>query len=189
MLIKAPWGNYVGEESSKTWYEKYHNGFFDKFMSGKGLDIGYKGYLERKVEPILPSAKGLTLEDYDGTNLPFPDNSQDFIYSSHVLEHISNRSEVIRDWFRVIKKGGFIVCVVPHKWLYERKENLPSHWNEDHKIFYEASNLCKEFEQAVPPNTFRIRHLLENDKNHIYNVPVEIHASGCYELEIVLEKL
>lgn len=182
------WGHDVGEESRKTWYEKYHNGFFNKFMSGCGVDIGYKGYLEN-VNPILPTAIGLTLEDYDGVNLPFDTNSQSYVYSSHVLEHIENRAEVIKDWFRVLKPNGFVICTVPHQWLYERKESKPSKWNEDHKIFYTASNLCKEFEDALPVNSFRIRYLEENDKGHTYGVPVEIHANGCYEITIVLEKL
>jgi len=189
LVITEEYGNMVGEESTKTWLDKAKNGFFTKYMSGKGLDIGYKGYLNRTVLPILPTARGLTLDDYDGVNLPVESNSQDYIYSSHVLEHIDNRKEVITDWHRALKPGGYIVCVVPHQWLYERKESKPSRWNGDHKVFYTASNLCKEFEDALPVNSFRIRYLEENDKDHTYGVPVEIHANGCYEMIIVVQKL
>lgn len=179
----------VGEESTKTFTTKFYSGFFQKYMSGQGLDIGYKGYLNRHVNPILPTAKGLTLDDYDGINLPFANQSQDYIYSSHVLEHISNRYEVIKDWFRVLKSGGFIICVVPSKLLYEKKEHLPSRFNEDHKIFFMPSNLLKEFEDALPINSYRVRHLRENDEGHNYMDPPEIHGRWLYEIELVLQKL
>lgn len=185
----------VGEESRKTWLDKANNKghicFWQKYTKGRhgnGLDIGYKGYLN-DVVPILPTARGLTLDDYDGIHLPVPNNSQDYIYSSHVLEHIDNRKEVIKDWYRALKVGGFIICVVPHKHLYEKKESLPSRFNEDHKIFYTPSILIKEFEDALPTNSFRVRHLRDNDEGHHYDDPPEMHGRGLYEIEVVLEKI
>jgi SAM-dependent methyltransferase len=190
MLIKAPWGNYVGTESKKTWWKKYHSDFFDKYMSGKGLDIGFAGYTEN-TKPILPNTIGVDLNypGYDGKTLPFESESQDYLYSSHCLEHVSDRINTIKEWYRVVRKGGHLIIVVPHRDLYERKTELPSHWNEDHKVFYTSSSLLKEIEDALPINSYRIRHLHENDDGHIYGVPVEIHASGEYEIEVVLEKL
>lgn len=184
------WGLNVGEESRKTWEDKWMHGFFRKYMSGKGIDVGGAGYLEG-VHAILPDAVivGLDYPGYDGRTLPFADNSLDYTYSSHVLEHISERKNTIQDWYRVTKRGGHIIIVVPHQDLYERKESLPSKWNEDHRVFFRPSNLLKEIEDALPINSYRIRHLFENDADHIYGVPVEIHASGCYEFEVVLEKL
>src|ERR1035438_9803678 len=116
------WGKNVGAESRKSWSDKYLHGFFDKYMSGVGLDIGGKGYLE-DVHPILPSATivGLDYPGYDGYILPFRDNSQNYVYSSHVLEHIDDRHKAIIEWFRVVKTSGYVVIVVPHQWLYERK--------------------------------------------------------------------
>jgi len=188
-MIDKNWGQYVGEESAKTWEDKLYSGFWDKYCSGVGLDIGYKGYLTREVRPILPTATGLTLDDYDGTNLPVPNESQDYIYSSHVLEHVNNRLEVIRDWFRALKSGGFVVCVVPHRDLYEKKLTLPSQFNEDHKIFYTTSSLLKEFEDALPINSYRVRHARENDGGHNYQDPPEVHGRWLYEIELVLQKL
>ena len=184
------WGLTVGEEARKTWKQKLLSGFWDKYCSGKGLDIGYAGYIP-DVTPILPSALGIDLNTpgYNGRTLPFTDNSQDYVYSSHFLEHVADYKNMIQEMFRVTKKGGNIIIVIPHKYLYERKETLPSKWNEDHKRFYTPASLLKEIEESLTPNTYRVRHMCDNDKDHIYGVPVEIHASGCYELEIVLEKL
>lgn len=180
----------VGGESRKTYKEKIDNGFFDKYCNGPGLDIGYLGY-EKDIVPILPSAVGIDLntENYDGKTLPFPDNSQQFVYSSHCLEHISNRAEVIKEWHRVVKPGGYIITIVPHQDLYEKKGNLPSIWNEDHKVFYRPSNLLWEFENSLPVNSFRVRHLQDNDKFHDYNTPQYEHSKGEYEIELVIQKL
>jgi len=180
----------VGEESRKTYMDKINNGFFIRFMKGSGLDIGYAGYLQNTL-PILPTATGVDLSypGYDGKKLPFPDNSQDYVYSSHCLEHIADFKNAIQEWHRVVKKGGFIITIVPHRDLYEKKFFLPSRFNGDHKRFYQTSDLIKEFEISLPTNSFRIRHLQENDAGHDYSQPEEEHSKGQYEIELVIEKI
>lgn len=50
-----------------------------------------------------------------GDALPVPDNSQDFIISSHVLEHFYNPIKALNHWYSKIKPGGFIFMIIPHK--------------------------------------------------------------------------
>ena len=50
-----------------------------------------------------------------GDKLPLKDNSVDFVFSSHVIEHFYNPMSAIREWTRVVKKGGHIVMIVPNK--------------------------------------------------------------------------
>ena len=50
-----------------------------------------------------------------GDALPFLDGSHDFVVSSHVLEHFPDPIKALREWYRVIKPGGYIVMIVPHK--------------------------------------------------------------------------
>ena len=47
--------------------------------------------------------------------LPFPDNSVDFVYGSHILEHLypDVATHVLRDAHRVLKTGGRIRICVP----------------------------------------------------------------------------
>lgn len=151
-LAQSGYYKNVGEESKKTWLDKANNkgniSFWQKYTKGRhgtGLDIGYAGYLDNVV-PILPSATGIDLNtpNYNGRNLPFPDGSQDYVYSSHFLEHVSNYKQAIQEQFRVTKKGGFIIIVVPHRDLYEKSLTLPSRFNADHKRLYTASSLLKE---------------------------------------------
>ena len=50
-----------------------------------------------------------------GDELPVTDESQDFIISSHVLEHIPDPIKALKEWHRVIRPGGYIFMIVPHK--------------------------------------------------------------------------
>jgi len=42
-------------------------------------------------------------------------NSYDFCFSSHSLEHIANPLKAISEWLRIIKKDGYIIIIVPEK--------------------------------------------------------------------------
>ena len=47
--------------------------------------------------------------------LPFPNESVDYIYTSHMLEHLFDREPtyVLKECYRVLKVGGYIRIVVP----------------------------------------------------------------------------
>lgn len=181
----------VQGEAGSSFKEKLREGFFAKYMSGNVvIDIGFRGSYANAV-PILPHAIGIDVDypGYDGVILPFAAGSVDTVYSSHMLEHVTDYTIVIRDWYRVLKPGGFIVCIVPHQFLYERKHQLPSLWNFDHKRFYTPASLLREFEESLEPNTYRIRHLRDNDKDYDYACGPNVHACGRYEIELVVQKI
>jgi SAM-dependent methyltransferase len=50
-----------------------------------------------------------------GDNLPFKDNTLDFVISSHVIEHFYDPVKAIQEWMRVIKPGGYVYIIAPHK--------------------------------------------------------------------------
>jgi SAM-dependent methyltransferase len=181
----------VGTEARKTLGIKLADGFIQRYVSGPNvLDIGYKGYISDAV-PIVPQAIGIDFDypGYDGRTLPFADASQDAVYSSHCLEHIADYRQAIGEWFRVLKPGGYLIIVVPHQFLYEKRSRLPSRWNEDHKRFYTPASLMTEIEQSLTPNTYRLRQLVDNDLGYDYAIGPGEHAGGCYEIELVIQKL
>jgi hypothetical protein len=180
-------------EPSVTFREKLTNGFFESYVSGRVvIDVGYRGDKPDAV-PILPHAVGVDFgfPGYDGKTLPFPDESVDTVYSSHTLEHIADYKEAIRDWYRVARVGGFVVCIVPHQFLYEKRRELPSRWNPDHKRFYTPASLLAEFEEALEPNSYRVRHCRDNDFAYSYQRGPDQHAdvNGSYEIELVIQKI
>jgi SAM-dependent methyltransferase len=186
------YGRRVGNEARKSFNDKVDSGFWGRYITGPNvLDIGFRGY-DDDIVPIVDGAIGIDLDypGYDGTRLPFDDESQDTVYSSHCLEHIPNHLQVINDWFRVTKVGGHIITVVPNAMLYERKRQPPSNragWN--HLRFYTPQSLLAEFESTLVPNTYRVRHLAENDANYRYDFLTERHPDGCYEIELVIQKI
>lgn len=48
-----------------------------------------------------------------GDDLPVEDESYDFVISSHVIEHFFDPVKAIKEWMRVIKKGGYILIIAP----------------------------------------------------------------------------
>ncbi len=50
-----------------------------------------------------------------GDCLPLADESQEFVVSSHVIEHFANPIQALLEWDRVIKPTGILFMIVPHK--------------------------------------------------------------------------
>jgi len=181
----------VSGEAGKSWDARALDGFWSRYITGPNvLDIGFRGAADGG-ETIVEGAIGVDLDypGYDGKTLPFPDASQDAVFSSHCLEHIPGSIRVIQDWFRVLKVGGHIITVVPSAHLYERGRRPPSQHNEDHQRFYTPSSLLGEFESALLPNSYRVRFLEENDRDYAYSLPANMHPVGCYEIVLVIQKI
>jgi SAM-dependent methyltransferase len=50
-----------------------------------------------------------------GDDLPFKDNTIDFVVSSHVIEHFYDPVKAVEEWLRVVKPGGYVYIIGPHK--------------------------------------------------------------------------
>lgn len=176
----------IGAESAKSFNEKVSTGFFDKYMRGKGIEIGCN-----TDDCILPDCVGinLTTPGYDGTHIFEERNTFDYLYSSHCLEHVHNPIVTLQEWYRIVKPGGFIVVVVPHMDLYEKKHSMPSRFSAEHKRFYSSQSLLYDIQKSLTKNTYRIRHLKECDAGYDYTLPSDVHPVGQYEIEVVIEKL
>jgi SAM-dependent methyltransferase len=181
----------LGPETQKSYQRRIREGFIAKYLSGDAvLDIGFRGRNPHAV-PITDKAVGIELDypGYDGIRLPFPDESQDAVFVSHCLEHIEDYRAVLADWYRVLKISGYLIIAVPHQHLYERKALPPSRFNAGHKRFYTPRSLLAEVEEALPAGGYRIRSLRDIDDGFDYTLPPEVHARGCYEIELVLQKI
>lgn len=179
-------------EAGRSYQRRRASGFLDHYCSGPlVLDVGFSGYDNPERKAALPHAIGIDLDypGYDGLTLPFADATVDTVFSSHCLEHIQFDHAAIRDWFRVLRIGGFIVCMVPSQALYEKRRFLPSSFNGDHKRMYTPATLARSFEEALAVNSYRVRHLAENDRGFNYAIGPGRHSDGAYEIELVIEKI
>jgi SAM-dependent methyltransferase len=50
-----------------------------------------------------------------GDRIPVPDQSEDFVLSSHVLEHLPNAIGAFLEWDRIVRDGGYIFMIIPLK--------------------------------------------------------------------------
>ncbi|MEO8649037.1 MAG: class I SAM-dependent methyltransferase [Acidobacteriota bacterium] len=179
----------VKAESSKAYARRVREGFFDKYCQGRGLDIGYGGDI------LAKNCRGWDFEDGDAQYLKgIKNESFDFVYSSHTIEHMVVPEISLQNWWRVLKPGGYLIVYLPHRDLYEKRKTLPSRWNSDHKHFFlpetdeppDTRGVAQLIERSL--HRYELIYLKECSEGHTITDP-EIHSDGEYSIEVVVRKL
>ena len=88
-------------------------------------------YYENKVGKVIIN---------DAVDIPvIKDEQYDFVFSSHLLEHIANPLKAIKEWLRIIKKDGYLIIIVPEKSIcFDHKRN-----------YSKFSTLLEQYEKNV----------------------------------------
>ena len=63
--------------------------------------------------------EGFTFTRFEGTTLPFPDESFDVVVSNHVIEHVGDRTaqrDHLSEIRRVLRRDGLGYLAVPNRW-------------------------------------------------------------------------
>lgn len=150
------------------------------YCCGNGLDLGSGG------DPVVPSAIQVDLPEGpqygqsdaaiqwrgDARSLPWvADETMDYLYSSHLIEDFQEWDTVLREWQRVVKRGGYIVILVPDKDRYVGHNT--AHVHEGHPG--ELSSYFPEREWNVITDDFAA----DNDYSIIFvaqKTPVDIRG-------------
>jgi ubiquinone/menaquinone biosynthesis C-methylase UbiE len=124
-------------EASKAIARRLHDvRFASRYFVGSGIDIGAGNDSIAQYAEFFPgmlSLRNWDMPDGDAQLLKgIADESFHFVHSSHCLEHMRDPEEALRNWFRVLKPNGHLVCTVPDEDLYEQGR-FPSTFNDDHK--------------------------------------------------------
>ncbi len=91
----------------------------DGFQNLHGLDIDDYVNLDVRTRGVLKEFK---IADLNVDGIPWPDESFEIITAWCVLPHLENPHRCIRDLFRTVKKGGFVLISMPNiNSLYARK--------------------------------------------------------------------
>ncbi len=120
------------------------------FGSGELLKLfqesGAKVYGIENSEDLIFKAKkqALSVRLARAEKLPFADNFFDFVFALDVLEHLEDDVKALKEIFRVIKKGGYCLAIVPaFNFLWSsRDERL------GHKRRYTTKMLRAKFQRA-----------------------------------------
>lgn len=115
-----------------------------RYCIGKGLEIGpgkspqcppdRTEYLDKHTENADGTPNANIIAEAD--SIPRPDASYDFVFSSHVLEHLPNVIKALHEWLRVLKPGGNLFLVLPHAdrtFDRMRAKTTLEHLIEDHQ--------------------------------------------------------
>jgi predicted SAM-dependent methyltransferase len=186
-------------ETSKAKPRLIANKFFANHIEGKKvIDVGV-GRLDTfdGADPICDWAEMHDKDICDATTMEaYEDNSFDTVYASHILEHLADPINAIKNWIRICKPNGVVFISLPHRDLYERKKTLPSKWNLDHKFF-----ILPDTEEE--PDTKSLMHLIEvGCKQHQWElVAMDIHDSctnhdkpeehgdGEFQIQAIIKRL
>lgn len=139
-------------------YKKY-------FKAKNGIEIGGLSQIFNNEIPIYPIVKNVDGCNFssqtvwegqvkEGNNYNFfeskkgyqyiceasdlkkiPSENYDFIISSHCLEHCANTLKTVKEWLRVVKKGGILLFVLPDKrYTFDHNRSVTkfSHLLEDY---------------------------------------------------------
>ena len=180
-------------ETSKAHDRRVKEGWFEKYAPPDqiGLDVGCGtdtlNKTFRRFDQIFKDGDATLLEGY-------PSDTYQTVYASHVLEHVQFPRPAIKRWFQVVKPGGHLIILVPHRDLYEKKTMLPSQWNPDHKYFWlpETSeppctkSLKNEVLQAIPNANIVSFRVLQD--GYVASGNEQGHPGGEYSIEIIVKK-
>jgi len=209
-LIKiSPYGKTISDDELQEIFDKYNatrESIFRRhemnqvieYTKGVGIEVGCG------LNKIHTSAIGINLvlsdTDFgypfgtqikaDGSNLPwFKDDCLDYVFSSHCLEHFFEPEKVLREWTRILKVGGFLVLILPHKDYYPNIGDPKA--NKDHKNDFLPEDIKKMINSIGKYEIIRIDTLhekLKDDKVAILEAPKYGHESLNFSFEVVAKK-
>lgn len=126
----------------------------------------------------------------DITNLDFADNTFDVIICNHVLEHIQNDYQAIKELYRVMKPGGFGIIQVPLSLKLEKTFEVDAkNADERRRLFGQSDHFriyAKDFKERLEKCNFEVN--LYNPTDPDWNIDTELYALNKSEDLIVVNK-
>jgi len=126
--------------------------FFERLTGSAILHFAPEKWVSHRIEAcrparyvkgdLNPSRKGV--ERIDVTEIPYPDESFDWVLCNHVLEHVPDDAKALRELYRVLKRGGLAILQTPF-----------------------ASGLEKTLEDADEVNTDEKRMAFYGQEDHV----------------------
>lgn len=163
------------------------NGLFDRLFSVDSiLHLGYRGNSRGSTLPINHNTIGVELgyPGYNGIILPFENETQDCIWVSYCLPKISEPVSAIREWFRVLKPGGFLV--ISCSLVDSLPESPISNSTVNQSSGLNLSAFWKLINEAFNIGNCRIIHCAQTEPNKKLANESELLFS---DIDLVLQKL
>ena len=140
-----------------------------------------------RAGPLAPYLVGAPAVEVGSGSLP--EAGQGLVFSGYQLQDIGDYRRAIQGWFAPLALGGHLVIAVPHAFLHDRQNSLPSRWNALAKRLYTPASLMAEVEEALAPNSYRVRYLSDADQGYDYDLSRNAPPTGRHDVVLVLEKI
>lgn len=117
--------------------------FVDKFLVGKGLDMGCGNcpllkpsckHVDISPQPLAVVQVGEENVIHGDASVYWQKEKVDYVFSSHMLEDLGGREQIIfclKNWSRLLKSNGYIVLLLPDmqggRYPKVEEEGNPSH--------------------------------------------------------------
>ncbi|HWI85665.1 MAG TPA: hypothetical protein VNT42_04990 [Sphingomonas sp.] len=115
-----------------------------------------------------------------------PDLSLAVLFAPYMLQYVADYRGALQRWFASIRIGGFLVITVPHSFLNERQDSPPSRRDAAQRRIYTPRALIEEIEEALVPNSYRVRWLGDLDEGYDYSAG---EVAGQADIAVVLERI
>lgn len=156
------------KENLKVLHFAPEQAFYKRFKNQKNLD-----YTTTDLESPLADVKA------DICNLPFPDNTYDFILCNHVLEHIPDDEKAMQELYRILKPGGVGIFQIPQDLNREKtfEDNTIVDKAERAKIFGQYDHVRvygKDYFEKLAQIGFKV-----NPVDYTTKMPPELVEKYC----------
>lgn len=117
---------------------------------------------------------------FDAHDIPFPEGDFDVVMANHLLEHVNDDLQVMKECYRVLKLGGWAIFQVPIDYSNEETQEDPNvtdpaererlYWQRDHLRLY-----GRDYPKRLAAAGFKVRE-------HDYLAELGEEASERYAL-------
>src|SRR5438270_3756244 len=145
--------------------------------------------LKEAADPVSPLFADSVTVEIDAPDLPTAAAVLDGLADEQACLLLRNVVQCVADYRGLLAKafdklalGGFLIVIVPHQFLYERKLQVPSRYQQAHLRFYTPGTLLAEIEEALDPCRYRVRLLADHDAGFDYAASLQSAAAGGHEI-------
>ena len=142
-----------------------------------------------KLGPLASYSAPLPWLEVGAEEASAPDESYGVVCAPFRLEEAADYRTTLRTWFRLVRIGGHLIIAVSHAFLHDRQLALPSRWNPSQRRLYTPGSLMEEVEEALAPNSYRVRQLSDLDDGYDYDLESDHLPVGRSDVVLVLEKI
>jgi len=180
-----------------------------EFIKGKGIDIGCgpDKVLPKKAQNASTSCIGIDKfcneADVmsDGSDLGlFADDVFDYVFSSHVLEDYTYWQGVVKEWYRVVKPGGYLILYLPltrriaremglENWqdFYPNIEDADEERNLDHRTDFNPQDV-KDYILSLAPAKLVVDEIRNTKDDYEYSFLLVFNKLGSMGLPALKPK-